>query len=74
MKANKARSDQDLIAHWRRVGPKLERIRRQELRNFDFKAHWQTIDGLLQLACAQGKPRTTSGLVEYQRILAKARR
>jgi hypothetical protein len=62
------------VEHWRRVGPELERIRRWELRNFDYKKNLPAIDALLQIACERAVPRTTSGLVELQRLLAKARR
>jgi hypothetical protein len=63
-----------MVAHWQRIGPELERIRRWELRNFDYKAHWKAIDAMLQLACERAVPRTTSGLVELQRVFARARR
>jgi hypothetical protein len=68
------RTDRDMIAHWRRIGPELDRIWRQELREFNYKENFAFIDGLLELACEHGLPRTTSGLVELQRLFAKARR
>ena len=57
--------------HWARIGPKLESVRRQELRNFDFTRERAAIDGLLEIAVAHAVPRTTSGLVELQRRLRK---
>jgi hypothetical protein len=63
-----------MIAHWRRIGPELERIWRQELRQFNYEAELPLIDALLQLACDQALPQSTSGLVELERLLAKTRR
>jgi hypothetical protein len=63
-----------MVAHWQRIGPELDRIRRWELRNFNYMEHWAAIDALLQIACERAVPRTTSGLVELQRVFAKARR
>jgi hypothetical protein len=57
------------LEHWKRVGPQLEAIRRQELRNFDFEAHRDQIAGLFHLGVTFGTPRTTTGLVEYTRRL-----
>jgi hypothetical protein len=69
-----AKRDKDLAAYWRRVGPELDRIRRQELRNFNYEENRAAIDALLQLGCDLAVPRNTSGLVELERLLAKARR
>jgi hypothetical protein len=63
-----------MIAHWRRIGLELDRIWRQELRHFNYEEQLPLIDALLQLACEQALPRTTSGLVEWERLLAKTRR
>lgn len=59
------------LEHWRRVGPKLEAIRREELRRFDFWANRHIVDSLLQMATQHAMPRTTSGLVELERKLKK---
>lgn len=61
------------LAHWRRVGPILERIRREELRNFDYWANRKQVAGLFEIGVRHGPPRTTSGLVELQRRLRKLR-
>jgi hypothetical protein len=61
------------VAHWQRIGPLLERIRREELRNFKYEDHIDLIDSLLEIGCRMGPPRTTSGLVEMQRLFQKAR-
>ena len=59
--------------HWKKIGPKLEAIRREELRNYKHEDHIQEIDALLEIGCRFGTPRTTSGLVEQQRLFQKAR-
>ena len=57
------------LEHWKRVGPQLEAIRRQELRNFDFEANREHVAGLFEMAVQHGPPRMTSGLVELRRRL-----
>lgn len=73
MKVDAGRTNQEMVTYWRRVGPRLERIRQWELRNFDYAEHLPAIDALLQLACDRAVSRPTSGLVELQRLLAKVR-
>ncbi len=65
--------DRNLAEYWRRVGPELDRIRRQELRNFNYEEQHEAIDALLQLGCDLATPRNTSGLVELERLLARSR-
>ena len=69
-----ARSNEGMADYWKRVGPKLDEIRRRELRQFDHEANIGVIDALLQIAVDHGTRKTTSGLVELQRRLAKGRR
>ena len=59
------------VRQWLRVGDRLEAVRREELRNLDYQAQLPAIDGLLQMACDLARPRTTSGLVEQQRLFWK---
>ena len=59
------------LEHWKRVGPQLEAIRREELRKFDFKANRSQIAGLFEMGLKHGTPRTTTGLVEYRKRLEK---
>ena len=66
-------SNQGFVDYWARVGPQLERIRREELRRFDYKKNWQLVDSLLQIACSDTTPRPTSGLVELQRFFQQAK-
>ena len=67
-------SDKEWVEHWRRLGPILEEIRREELRHFNYEEQLPIIDALLQLGVDYAVPRPTSGLVELQRLLAKGRR
>ena len=61
------------IAHWKRVGPILQQIRDDELRHFDFKASREITDGLLEIGAAHAVKRTSTGLIELQRLFRKAR-
>jgi len=64
------------VEHWKRVGPLLERFEHEELRNSNWDDNWEQVDGLLQFGfdMASGEVPITSGLVEQQRLFAKARR
>lgn len=62
------------VAHWKRVGPILQKIRDDELRRFDFEAQREITDGLLEIGAAYPVKRTTTGLVELQRLFGKVRR
>jgi hypothetical protein len=59
---------------WKQTGQRLEELERQRLRNFRYEDHVAEIDELLELAFRFAKPRTTSGLVEQQRLFAKLRK
>jgi len=65
---NSKRDNQGFVDYWARVGPELERIRRGELRNFDYEKNWELVDSLLQIACRDTTPRPISGLVELQKF------
>jgi hypothetical protein len=56
------------VALWKQAGPKLEQIRRDELRRFRHEDHWRAIDSLMDMGRNVGPPRLTSGLVEQQRL------
>lgn len=64
----------EYVNRWKQAGPALEKVRREELRNLrddDVRAQIQALFGLGR----QGSvPRSTTGLVEQQRIFQKARR
>jgi hypothetical protein len=66
--------NREFIERWRRAGPELERIRKEELRNYDYNKNLAIIDSLLQLGVDHAVPRTTSGLVELQKLLHKRRK
>jgi hypothetical protein len=61
------------VENWAQVGPKLEAIRRRELRAMTYQERIRAIDTLLQIGCRFAKPRSSSGLVEQQRLFQKAR-
>jgi hypothetical protein len=58
----------EYIAYWKRVGPLLEQIRRDELRNYRFEDHITEVHALMEFGGQLGQPRLTSGLVEQQRL------
>ncbi len=63
----------DFVTLWKRVGPILARIRRDELRRFDWDKDWPIVDALMDLAVDRpSEPSTTSGLVELQRLMRRA--
>ena len=62
------------VETWIKAGPKLEAIRDRELREMTYEDRIRAIDALLQLGTRLGKPRTTSGLVEQQRLFQKLRK
>jgi hypothetical protein len=67
-------TNKDWVEHWRRIAPKLDEIRRRELREFDYAEQLPIIDALLQMGIDRRVSRKSSGLVEFQRLLAKAKR
>jgi len=67
-------TNREFIERWKRVGPLLEEIRWQELRLYRHEDHWKTVEGLMEMAVAHGTPRTTSGLVEIQKLLHRKKK
>ena len=67
------RDNRGFVEQWRRAGAALERIRREELRQFRHEDHVSSIDSLLDLGVRLGEPRAWSGLVEQQRLFTLAR-
>ncbi|MEX2122092.1 MAG: hypothetical protein WD847_21105 [Pirellulales bacterium] len=63
-----------MVRHWQRVGPLLEQVRQRELRAMDDAAARVAIERVLELGAALPAVRTTSGLVEQQRLFQKWRR
>lgn len=69
----KARVRQCINA-WRRAGPELERMRREEIRRADTAASISAFDGLFEGAVRNFPPKPMSGLVEQQRCFRRERR
>jgi len=61
------------VETWVKAGPKLEAIRRSELRALSDAERMRIADELLQIGFRFARPRPTSGLVEQQRWFQKAR-
>lgn len=58
---------------WREATPRLEAIRRRELRELDAFAAISRLCGAADYRVAPRAPRPTSGLIEQQRLFAKLR-
>lgn len=59
---------------WRDAGPRLEAIRRRELRELDSFAAIARLCGDASYRDAPRAPKPTSGLIEQQRLFARLRR
>ena len=72
-------SDSEMIRNrrwvetWRKAGPLLEQIRRDELRALTPEQVALAADALLEIGGTLPADRPTSGLVEQQRLFRKAR-
>jgi hypothetical protein len=62
------------VETWKTAAVELERIRRQELRSLDAYTAIALLCGPADYRQPPRAPRPTSGLVEQQRLFAKARR
>jgi hypothetical protein len=62
-----------VIAQWRQAGPALARIHRDELRQLTNAQVLSAAEELLDLARLLPPPSGVSGLVEQQRLFARAR-
>ena len=56
---------------WKRAGPELERIRRDELRRLDVFQAITHLSGPADYTVPPRAPKPTSGLVEQQRVFMK---
>lgn len=69
--------DQELgrrwVETWQRAGPALDAVRMKELREFDYEEKRHIVLGLVELGFRFRRPRSSSGLVEMQRLLRKMR-
>lgn len=71
-------SDQDLIRErlrqWAEAAPTLEALRREEIRTADNRHILALLEPAFNHAIRTLPPRSTSGMVEMQRLFAKLRR
>jgi hypothetical protein len=59
---------------WRRAGPELERMRREEIRHADTARSIPAFDGLFEGAVRDFPAKPMSGLVEQQRCFHRGKR
>jgi hypothetical protein len=62
------------VAAWALAGPQMEQQRRREIRAADTASAIPAFDGLFERAVEQFPPSSTSGLVDQQRTLHRARK
>ena len=58
---------------WREAGPRLEALRRDDLRNLDVVSVIRELDDAFEAAVRLAPVSVSSGLVEQQRLLARLR-
>lgn len=61
---------QAYVRRWKTLGPMLQEIRDREIRHADTAAAIRSLDQAYRIALRDLPPRTTSGLVEWQRYMA----
>lgn len=54
-------------AHWQRVGPVLEKLRRRELRAMTEEQHLQALLDVLDLVSPDAPPKPVCGLADFYR-------
>jgi len=64
----------EFVERWHRAGPLLEKIRYRELRQMTQRERQRAIQAVLEVGSRFARPRKTSGLVEFQRLLARSRK
>jgi hypothetical protein len=60
------------VETWRKAGPELERLRREELRALDVQRAIALLCGPVDYRLPPRAPKPTSGLIEQQRLFMKA--
>ncbi len=63
-----------MVERWRHAAPRLEAIRRRELRELDTFAAIARLCGPADYHQPPRAPRPTSGLIEQQRLFSRLRR
>lgn len=61
------------VETWRKAGPALAAIEREDLRRMTDDERRRAIEAVMSLAPVCTEPRPTSGLVDFQKWLAKMR-
>jgi hypothetical protein len=61
------------VQNWEAVGPVLERLRAEEIRNCDTARAIEQLSDAFESARREWSPPPTSGLVEQQRLFARLR-
>ena len=56
------------VEAWKRAGPELERLRREDIRQVDTIKSMPAFDGAFESAVSHFPPQPTSGLIEQQRL------
>ena len=74
MTAEERARAQKCVDAWRRAGPELERMRREEIRRADTARSIPAFDELFEGAVRDFPPKPTSGLVEQQRCFRLAKK
>ncbi len=64
----------EYVERWRKAGPELEKVRREELRRLTDDDVRAQIHALLEIGGLVACNRPSSGLVEQQRIFQRAQR
>jgi hypothetical protein len=62
------------IRNWEKLGPILEDLRRQDIRQADTLRAIPAFDGAFESAVRDSPPKPWSGLIEQQRLFQKARK
>jgi len=59
---------------WKRTGPLLDELRDEDIRNADTQNAVEALSDAFDSALRHFSPRTTSGLVEMQRIFSRIKK
>ena len=62
------------INAWKRAGPEMEKMRREDIRQADTASSIPAFDGLFENAVRNFPPKQTSGLVEQQRDFQRSKK
>lgn len=73
MESQDKKQIKEWLKTWQKAGAELEKIKQQELENYDYHKNKDVIDSMLEWAYEHRTIQLTSGLVEQQRLFAKMR-